>query len=147
MTMSEKPKVTIVGGGIAGLTAALRLAQRGYAVSVYEQTENVGGNLGYYHPKDGPDPQARYYDVYTHMYSDFYHNFWDLVEGDLGLKKKGPGADFEPRSSVKFLKQGSFPQFNALADTGALGAVWQNLLSGMASPSQMFLWTTRWSTP
>jgi uncharacterized protein with NAD-binding domain and iron-sulfur cluster len=30
--MSEVPRVTIAGGGLAGLTAAPRLAERGYAV-------------------------------------------------------------------------------------------------------------------
>lgn len=32
--MSEKPRVTVVGGGLAGLTAALRLAERGYRVKL-----------------------------------------------------------------------------------------------------------------
>jgi len=29
--------VTVVGGGIAGLSAALRLAEQGYSVKLYEQ--------------------------------------------------------------------------------------------------------------
>jgi phytoene dehydrogenase-like protein len=32
--MSVKPRVTVVGGGLAGLTAALRLAERGYRVKL-----------------------------------------------------------------------------------------------------------------
>ena len=35
--------IVIFGAGIAGLTAALELAQLGYAVSVYEATEEPGG--------------------------------------------------------------------------------------------------------
>jgi predicted NAD/FAD-dependent oxidoreductase len=39
-------RVGIVGAGIAGLTAALRLAERGYKVTVYEQRVFIGGKLG-----------------------------------------------------------------------------------------------------
>ena len=36
--------VTIAGGGLAGLAAALRLAERGYAVKLYERAGVLGGN-------------------------------------------------------------------------------------------------------
>lgn len=37
--------VCVVGAGIAGLTAAFRLAQRGFRVTVFEQNEQVGGRM------------------------------------------------------------------------------------------------------
>jgi hypothetical protein len=43
---SRKPTVAVVGGGISGLTAALRLTQRGYDVTVFEQHVYLGGKLG-----------------------------------------------------------------------------------------------------
>jgi monoamine oxidase len=39
------PKVAIVGGGIAGLTCALKLADRGIASTVYEASGRVGGRM------------------------------------------------------------------------------------------------------
>ena len=36
-------EVTIVGGGVAGLTAALRLAERGVAVTILEKGPPHGG--------------------------------------------------------------------------------------------------------
>ena len=36
----------IVGGGILGLTAAYRLAQRGVGVSVFERSHDLGGLVG-----------------------------------------------------------------------------------------------------
>jgi monoamine oxidase len=40
------PRIAIVGGGIAGLTAALTLADKGVAATVYEaSTERVGGRM------------------------------------------------------------------------------------------------------
>ncbi len=37
--------VAIVGGGVAGLTAAYRLKQRGARVVVYEATDRAGGAI------------------------------------------------------------------------------------------------------
>ncbi|HEX7673418.1 MAG TPA: FAD-dependent oxidoreductase [Bdellovibrio sp.] len=39
-------KVSIVGAGFAGLTVALRLAQKGFQVDLYEKSSRVGGLLG-----------------------------------------------------------------------------------------------------
>ena len=60
--MSEAPRVTVAGGGLAGLTAALRLAQRGYRVKLYEQKAILGGDLGSRPVGEGVD-----LDVYPHM--------------------------------------------------------------------------------
>ena len=40
-------KVAVVGGGPAGLTAALRLAERGYTVTVFEAAPKAGGWMQY----------------------------------------------------------------------------------------------------
>jgi len=48
-------EVTIVGAGLAGLTAAVNLARRGYEVKVLEREERVGGS-GLYHPSGQGSP-------------------------------------------------------------------------------------------
>ncbi len=40
-----QPSVTIVGGGIAGLTCALTLRDKGYASTVYEASGRIGGRM------------------------------------------------------------------------------------------------------
>jgi len=51
-------KALVVGGGIAGMTAALAIADHGYRVSLAEQTEELGGNLRLLHRTiDGNSPQ------------------------------------------------------------------------------------------
>ncbi|MBN1131566.1 MAG: phytoene desaturase [Bacteroidales bacterium] len=40
-----KSKAVIIGAGIAGLSSAIRLVQKGYEVSVYEQSGHPGGKL------------------------------------------------------------------------------------------------------
>ncbi len=39
------PRIAIVGGGIAGLTAALTLADKGVASTVYEAADRIGGRM------------------------------------------------------------------------------------------------------
>lgn len=40
-----KKTVVVIGGGLGGLSAAISLAQRGYAVSLYEKNAHLGGKL------------------------------------------------------------------------------------------------------
>src|SRR4029077_1941917 len=39
------PRIAIVGGGIAGLNAALTLAGKGYASTIYEASTRIGGRM------------------------------------------------------------------------------------------------------
>ncbi|MBC6417064.1 MAG: FAD-dependent oxidoreductase, partial [Rhodospirillales bacterium] len=41
----------VVGAGLAGLSAALRLAERGYAVQLYEAAPQAGGRCRSYFDK------------------------------------------------------------------------------------------------
>ncbi len=66
--------VTIAGGGLAGLSAALRLAERGYRVKLYESKGVLGGNVASRHVGE-----RVWLDVYPHMYLNWYHNFWALL--------------------------------------------------------------------
>ncbi|WP_372494444.1 FAD-dependent oxidoreductase [Actinoallomurus purpureus] len=44
--LAERPRAVVVGGGIAGLTAATALAERGVAVELYEREHHLGGRAG-----------------------------------------------------------------------------------------------------
>ena len=43
---SNKKTVIIIGAGVAGLAAAIRLANKGFAVKVLEQQATYGGKMG-----------------------------------------------------------------------------------------------------
>jgi heterodisulfide reductase subunit A len=43
--MSEKPSVLVIGGGIAGIQAALDLGGRGFQVYLLEETPTIGGRM------------------------------------------------------------------------------------------------------
>lgn len=40
--MSQK-KIIIIGGGLGGISAAIRLAQSGFDVSLYDKNNHIGG--------------------------------------------------------------------------------------------------------
>ena len=43
----DKQKVAVVGGGPSGITCAVKLAEKGYKVTLFEATERIGGILYY----------------------------------------------------------------------------------------------------
>ena len=129
--MSDAPRVTVAGGGIAGLTAALRLGERGYRVKLYEQKPVLGGNLGSRRAADGV-----HLDVYPHMYGNWYHNFWRLLRDASGLERK---KLFDSVSGVKQIRAGEFPQFTGLTDMYSTRYMLPNLFSGVGPASDMFV--------
>jgi hypothetical protein len=128
---SGGPAVTIAGGGLSGLTAALRLAQRGYQITLYEQKALLGGNLG-----SRRQPDGEYLDVYPHMYLDWYRNFWALLQDVTHQRKE---ESFAPFSTVKQLAKGAFPKFASLTDMYSPWHLVQNLFSGVGPPADMFV--------
>jgi len=149
--------VAIVGGGLAGLTCALRLSQRGYKVTLYEKAPMLGGNIS-----SEKDDNGMHHDVYPHLFSDWYVNFWKIVQEDLKIRRDDA---FELRMGVKVLQDPSGPHFGEwsrpespaapkAAATGptpgnspyqdlknptTLPNTWEDLWSGVLSPPDMFL--------
>jgi heterodisulfide reductase subunit A len=63
-----QPKALVVGGGIAGLTAALAIADHGYGVDLVEQSDVLGGNLRELnHTLDGAKPQELLQETLTRI--------------------------------------------------------------------------------
>jgi hypothetical protein len=123
--------VTVVGGGIAGLSAALRLAQRDYPVTLYERSDRLGGNLG------SRAAAGRHLDIYPHMYLNWYHNFWALLDDATGSSAR---SGFESRSTVWQLRRGEYPRFRGTSDAYSPWNpphVLANILSGVAPPADM----------
>ncbi|WP_271438262.1 FAD-dependent oxidoreductase [Pontixanthobacter luteolus] len=121
--------VAVVGGGIAGLTSAIKLLKAGFEVTIFEQNERLGGNTS------SELVAGVEHDVYPHMFCDWYDNFWDLYENDLDLSRDD---HFEPRAGVKTLREGS-KTYDELLNPTTLQAIIANLKSGSLSPAEMFL--------
>jgi zeta-carotene desaturase len=124
------PKVTIVGAGVAGMTAALRLAERGYEVRIFESNSFVGGK---FRATEWRKSKAFHEHSY-HMFLNWYHNFFGIADA-IGVKDQ-----FVPLERVRFLRQGDFPKMTELVNFGAPSSIPQNLLSGVLSIPDMFLY-------
>jgi flavin-dependent amine oxidoreductase len=128
--MSDRPRVTVAGGGLAGISAALELAKRGADVKLYEQKSMLGGNLASREQADG-----RLLDIYPHMYLPWYRNFWRMIEA-AGVDRE---KDFTRFSAVRQMRRAPTPRFATLSGGYTPRRVVENLFSGITSPANMFL--------
>lgn len=126
--------VTIVGAGIAGLTAALRLLEAGFDVTVLEKAATVGGKFG------AINIGGTFHEHAYHFLADWCLNFWDLARR-LDLHKN---KHFIRRDAIKFLRpksgHGGGPQPYAFAELkhgGALLRFWDNVHAGVIPPGDM----------
>jgi protoporphyrinogen oxidase len=108
------PSVGIVGGGILGMTAALRLAEAGVGVSLYERSSDLGGLVGSF------DFDGRRVDRFYHVILPSDDRVRGLAE-ELGLGDRfrfrptkvgfyGDGRLFSMTSPKEFL---TFPLLRA----------------------------------
>jgi uncharacterized protein with NAD-binding domain and iron-sulfur cluster len=128
------PQVTVIGAGIAGLAAALRLVERGFDVTLFEQDDFLGGKLGAHnHGRYKTD----YHERSFHMYLNWYHNFWQIVD-ELGIRRH-----FKAEPANAYLKRdhhGMDGHWSELINVGTIGSAWHNMFSGVHSPPDMFLY-------
>src|SRR3954469_8506051 len=71
-------EATIVGGGIAGISAAVVLAERGVTVTVLEAAEHLGGRLGAW-PERLPDGSEQYVEHGFHAFFRHYYTWRSIL--------------------------------------------------------------------
>ncbi|MFO0414410.1 MAG: phytoene desaturase family protein, partial [Bacteroidota bacterium] len=86
-------KVSVIGSGIAGLAAAIRLAIRGYEVDVFERNEYPGGKLSLiekdgYRFDAGPSlfTQPQYLEQLFHEAGESIEDFFEYQKVDLSCR-------------------------------------------------------------
>lgn len=151
MPESKPIEVTIIGAGIAGMSAALRLLQAGCSVTVIEKTKRVGGQFGAVPDPDGP----RYHEHAFHIFADWCQNFFDLCN-EIGIRRPGYPGDgdigFVPRPAFmtlrplgpladKYAPKGrETKDFSRLEYLGSWESFWKNATSGVAHWSDMVIY-------
>ncbi len=94
--------VLVIGGGLAGLSAALELAERGYSVTIREASDVMGGRLA----TRQLDTGAGTFNVEhgLHMWFHNYHNFADI------RRRLGINETFRPYDEVHFVYRDYEPE-------------------------------------
>lgn len=125
-----QPRVAVIGGGIAGLTAASHLAERGLAVTIYEANDYVGGKLGSWIEEiDGMGPMR-----VEHGFHAFFRHYYNL---NRFLDRLGIRERFSPIEDYTILAEnGERFGFAGLHRTPALNLV-SLLGSGMMQPRDL----------
>ena len=124
------PEVIIVGSGLAGISAATRLMEKGFDITLYEQNDFLGGKLGAHRVGDKPDPHEHCY----HMYLNWYNNFWQLMS-EIGALDR-----FIPSPVIGCWLPGDKETRPYLTNAGSPTTVVTNMLNGIAPPAEHFLW-------
>jgi Flavin containing amine oxidoreductase len=104
-------RVVVVGGGLAGMVAALRLGQQGVGVDLYEATDRLGGKAGSEQRSHG------WSDHGYHVFPAWYHNLWALVD-ELGIRDR-----FVPRKKFFRLPRNGTPKHAVMWPRTILSAI------------------------
>ncbi len=86
-------KITVIGGGISGLTAASLLAKQGLAVTLLEKNNHFGGRLNTFEAEGFTFDMGPSWYWMPDIFEKFYHSFdcqtsdfYELVQLDPGFK-------------------------------------------------------------
>jgi isorenieratene synthase len=75
----EPRSVAVIGGGLAGMTSAILLAERGFRVTLVERNEHLGGKLGAW-THTFPDGSTTSMEHGFHAFFPGYYNLFRLFE-------------------------------------------------------------------
>jgi isorenieratene synthase len=82
--LNETRRVAIIGSGLAGLSAAVQLSDRGYKVHVFEKNEYLGGKVGSWKvslpDEDGNEVEQTLVSHGFHAFFRHYYNLNELLE-------------------------------------------------------------------
>ena len=123
------PEVIIVGAGLAGMSAASRLMEQGFDITLYEQNDFLGGKLGAHRADGKPELHEHSY----HMYLNWYNNFWQLMR-EIGALDK-----FIPNPVIGYRRPGDKQTRQGLTNAGSATTILTNMFNGVAPPADQFI--------
>lgn len=91
-------RAAVLGGGVAGVAAAIQLSKMGYEVDLYESKAHLGGRVSMI----DWNQSGVFVDNSSHVVMDCYENFLSIID-DLGFDKN---EVFERAERIEFIKQG-----------------------------------------
>jgi phytoene desaturase len=127
--MSEQKSVIIVGSGLGGLSTALRLASKGYAVTILEKGENAGGRLNEL-KQDGFT-----FDMGPSFFSMSYE--FDELFKDCNIQNPLQYQQLDPLYTVNFA--GEDKRYHIYMDREKLAKEFENMEPGFKEKLEAYL--------
>ncbi|MDI5975671.1 hydroxysqualene dehydroxylase [Amycolatopsis magusensis] len=124
--LQRRPRVAVVGGGIAGLTAATGLAERGVEVELYEREPYLGGRAGGWDTALGDGTPVTMSRGFHAFFRQYYNLRALLRRTDPGLRRLKPVADYPLLDA-----EGRIDTFRGLPSTPP----WNALVFALRSPT------------
>jgi zeta-carotene desaturase len=101
-------KVAIFGAGVAGLSAAIELVDRGYTVELYEKRKVLGGKVSVWKDNDGDSIESGLHIVFG-GYAQLQEYLKKVGAGDNYLWKEHSLIYAEPDGKQSFFKKANLP--------------------------------------
>ncbi len=86
--LTERQRVVIVGGGLAGLSAGIELQERGFEVTIYEASSHCGGRVGGFRTPVGGEMMT-----HEHGFHGFFYQYYNLQEL---IRRTADSGDYTP---------------------------------------------------
>jgi len=84
-------KISIIGSGFSGLSAAAVLADKGHKVQVFEKNEHIGGRARTFHEKGYTFDMGPSWYWMPDVFEKFFHRFDKKIEDYIDLVQLDPG--------------------------------------------------------
>ncbi|SFL45886.1 NAD-binding domain and a Fe-S cluster-containing protein [Halogranum rubrum] len=127
MASNDTERVVVVGGGLAGMTAAYELSQRGCRTTLIEASDRLGGKAGA-SVVNGNIEEHGY-----HIFPLWYENVWRLID-ELDIR-----GSFEDVENFHQLRPNQYPSYSTYRNLTSARYFFRNLRAGVLSVPEQFL--------
>jgi phytoene desaturase len=114
--MSVSRRIIVIGAGVGGLAAAARLAAKGHQVSVFEQSDVVGGKLGLFERDGFRFDTGPSIVTLPEVYRNLWKSFGASFDEDITLRPLDPIARYRFGDGAWFDASSEDSQFYANAE-------------------------------